>query len=156
MNKVAEEKRAERVAFRVEKRPWHSGYEDGSERLGEAFRSIREELGFESAEEMHEWVWRATGGEDSSANGVDIPPPLIECVEWNAIGWETSMYVIDGIAQALGVSPGTLLDELWLRASMKTPEGWCEDADHDWSDWSYVSNQAGTRHCKECGKVVHG
>lgn len=110
------------INWRVTPRPWSYGYEEDGEQIGAALASIRKELGFENAEDFSAWIYEATcdvrNGVTTDFGGVDIPPPLIEAFEFPALGWETaSMYLIEGLAQALKVSPGTLFDEIALRAS---------------------------------------
>lgn len=109
------------INWKVTPRPWSYAYEEDGERIGEAFASIRKELGFENSEQLSVWIYETTCskyGGASGLSGVDVPPPIIDAFEFPALGWESaSMYLIEGLAQALGVSPGTLFDEISLRAS---------------------------------------
>jgi hypothetical protein len=106
------------VKWHLTTRPWSFGYEDG-EHFGEHLRAIREELGFETTEEFSAWLYvegKRRYGPNYNPN-LDVPPVLLDAFEFPALGAESASIVIETVAQALGVSPGTLLDELWLRCS---------------------------------------
>lgn len=102
--------------WHFETKPWHYGYEDGDEHIGEALAGIRRELGFDTTEEFSAWIYTKTDA-DRMLGGTDLPPVLLDAFEFPALGWTEMMYVIEGVAEALGVSPGTMLDEIRLRAS---------------------------------------
>lgn len=112
---------AREIAWRVsQRRGWNYGYENGEERFGEALKEIREELGFDgdsAYDDLSLWMYEEGQRRCGSSTDLSVPPVLIEAFEFPALGWETSMLVIENLAQVIGVSPGTLLDELWLRAS---------------------------------------
>lgn len=105
------------VAWLVTTRPWSHGYENGYENFGGALAEIRKEMGFESPDEFSAWLYDEGVRLYGQGTNLDLPPVLIEAFEFPALGWEQSHMVIETVSQALGVSPGTLLDELWLRAS---------------------------------------
>jgi hypothetical protein len=117
-----------KVEWRATPRPWSYGYENGAERFGEAMTEIRKELGFDTTEAFSEWIYEKTtellpDGRVMGLGGQDVPPPLLDAFEFPCIGWGSMYYVIDALAEALEVSPGTLIDELWLRASNYSEAG---------------------------------
>lgn len=121
-----EEQAGERVVpeidWRVTPRPWSYGYENGYENFGGALAEIREEMGFATTEDFSSWLYEEGQRTYGPGTNLDLPPVLLDAFEYPALGWEQSHDVIEAVAQALRVSPGTLLDELWLRAS-KTHRG---------------------------------
>lgn len=108
----------QQVAWRVvPRREWHYGYENGDEQFGSALGEIRKELGFEDNEAFSAWLYEEGTRVFGQSSGTDVPPVLLDAFEFPALGWSEMMYVVEMVAKAIGVSPGTLLDELWLRAS---------------------------------------
>lgn len=112
-----------KLDWRVVPRPWSYGYENGAEEFGGALAKISDDLGFETLEDFSRWLYEHGQRIHGPGTNLDVPPPLLEAFVFPALGWESSMYVIETVAQVFGVSPGTLLDELWLRASRYTADG---------------------------------
>lgn len=111
------------VAWRVEPRTWHDGYEEDGEQIGSAFASLRTDLGFESSDEFASWIYAEGKRRHGMTENLDVPSVLIDAVEFPVLGWGETMYVIDGLAKALGVSPGTVLDEVLVRSSRHDGDG---------------------------------
>lgn len=110
------------VRWRTTPRSYHYGYEDGAERYGSALTEIRKELGFETTDEFSQWLYESSIDRFGNSH-VNVETVLLDAAEFPALGWDSLMYVVENVAKALGVSPGTLVDELWLRASLYSESG---------------------------------
>lgn len=121
---------ATQIQWRVSPRRWHYGYENGYENFGSALGEIRAELGFTGDDAYADFSnWLYEEGQRRYGEDLSVPPVLLEAFEFPALGWEQSVDVIESVAKVVGVSPGTLLDELWLRASRMNEDGTEVDED---------------------------
>lgn len=105
-------------------RPWITAYGwADDERAATLLAELRKAQGFETTADFSEAVFERTQ-DRFGQYGVDLPPPLLDAIEFPCVNWLE--YVVE-LAQAHGVSPGTLLDHLLLRSANCLDEDGTED-----------------------------
>jgi hypothetical protein len=112
------------LIWRVPPRPWHYGYSDpDGEQLAGALRDLRVQAGYETHDAMAEAVLdRFTKpGASSYADALTLAnPDVIAALEFPFVDFHD---YLEALAEFYEVSPGTLLDEIYLLASNRDIAG---------------------------------